>query len=251
MRLEDVVKATRNARDPKDKKIFNNAGQAWNHEFYWKSMTPKPAWPEGVLKDAIEKDFGSVGKLVEEIATAGKEQFGSGWVWLVSKRGKLIVEKTSNAETPMAEGTNCLLAIDVWEHAYYLDYQNERPNYLEAVLSKLTNWKFAADNLSKDQSAPAKSPSNGGRYEEVRQDVAKAFKRPEDIAQSSGLSRDQKIELLEQWELDLRELMVATEENMPGTEPGKTAELLSSVRVLLTKLGADRHGSAATHKHGA
>ena len=148
MKLEEVVRFTASKDGEKEKKIFNNAGQVWNHDFYWRSLSPKAAAPKGELKDAIDRDFGNLDALIEKFATAGKEQFGSGWAWLVSKGGKLSVEKTGNAIDPMAMGINCLLTIDVWEHAYYLDYQNERPKYLEAVLKKLLNWDFAAENLA-------------------------------------------------------------------------------------------------------
>ncbi len=150
MKLEDVVQATADKEGEKEKKIFHNAGQVWNHDFYWRSLVPKTDKPTGALAKAIERDFGDTGTLIEKLAEAGEEQFGSGWAWLVSKRGKLAIEKTHNADNPMAEGVNCLLAIDVWEHAYYLDYQNERPKYLEAVLAKLLNWQFAAENLEKE-----------------------------------------------------------------------------------------------------
>ena len=151
MKLEEIVRATVNAKDgTEEKKIFNNAGQVWNHDFYWRSLTPKSHKPAGDLAKAIERDFGSTDKLIEELAKAGKEQFGSGWAWLVSKEGKLAVDKTSNAIDPMAKGINCLLTVDVWEHAYYIDYRNERPKYLEAVLGKLLNWDFAAQNLAQE-----------------------------------------------------------------------------------------------------
>jgi Fe-Mn family superoxide dismutase len=151
MKLEEVVRATASAKDgTTEHKIFNNAGQVWNHDFYWRSLTPKTHKPSGDLAKAIERDFGSMDKLIEGFATCGKEQFGSGWAWLVSKDGKLAIDKTSNALDPMARGVNCLLAIDVWEHAYYIDYRNERPKYLEAVLSKLLNWDFAAQNLAQE-----------------------------------------------------------------------------------------------------
>ncbi len=150
MRLEEIVRATLNAKDGSDeKKIFNNAGQVWNHDFYWRSIAPKSAAPSGALAQAIE-EFGGKAKLIEELAKAGKEQFGSGWAWVTSENGKLAVEKTANAVDPMARGTNCLLTVDVWEHAYYLDYQNERPKYLEEVLNRLLNWDFAAENLAKE-----------------------------------------------------------------------------------------------------
>ena len=153
MPLEQVVRATVNAKDAQEQKIFNNAGQVWNHDFYWRSLAPKPAKPSGNLKSAIDRDFGSLDDLMEELTTQGKEQFGSGWVWLVSKGGRLSVEKTANAIDPMAKGINCLLTLDVWEHAYYLDYQNELPKYLEAALKNLINWDFAAENLGKESHA--------------------------------------------------------------------------------------------------
>jgi Fe-Mn family superoxide dismutase len=149
MKLEEVVRKTHGARDDAEKKIFDNAGQVWNHDFYWRSLAPKSSRPKGDLKAAIE-EYGGEDKLIEELAKAGKTQFGSGWAWIVSENGKLVVKKTPNAENPMAKGVNCLLTVDVWEHAYYLDYQNERPKYLEAVLKKLLNWDFAADNLAEE-----------------------------------------------------------------------------------------------------
>ncbi|HUO92836.1 MAG TPA: superoxide dismutase [Rhizomicrobium sp.] len=149
MKLEEVVRATAGSDQAPDKKIFNNAGQVWNHDFYWRSLSPKKPTIDGQLKSAIERDFGGVDKLVENLGEAGKEQFGSGWAWLVSKGGKLSVEKTANAENPMAKGVNCLLTIDVWEHAYYLDYQNARAKYLEEI-AKMLNWEFAAENLGQE-----------------------------------------------------------------------------------------------------
>jgi Fe-Mn family superoxide dismutase len=149
MKLEEVVRATAGKDNDKEKKIFNNAGQVWNHDFYWRSLSPKSGMPTGRLKAAIE-EFGGAGKLIEALAEAGKTQFGSGWAWLVSKNGQLSVEKTPNAEDPMSKGVNALLTVDIWEHAYYLDYQNERPKYLEAVLKKILNWDFAAENLSRE-----------------------------------------------------------------------------------------------------
>jgi Fe-Mn family superoxide dismutase len=151
MKLENVVRAT--AGSDKDAKIFNNAAQVWNHDFYWRSLSPKPTSLGGKLETAIKSAFGDVDTFIEKFAEAGKEQFGSGWAWLVSKDGKLSIEKTSNAENPMANGINCLLTVDVWEHAYYLDYQNARPKYLETVLANLLNWDFAGENLDKEAHA--------------------------------------------------------------------------------------------------
>jgi Fe-Mn family superoxide dismutase len=153
MKLEKIVQATAQASDAKERKIFNNAAQVWNHDFYWRSLTPARTEASGKLASAIARDFGSTAELITKLAEAGKDQFGSGWAWLVSKDGKLSIEKTGNAATPMAEGINCLLTVDVWEHAYYLDYQNARPKYLEAVLDRLLNWEFAAENLEKEGQA--------------------------------------------------------------------------------------------------
>lgn len=150
MKLEEIVRATAQAQDDKERKIFNNAGQVWNHDFYWRSLSPARTEPPAELASAIARDFGSISALIAKLAEAGKEQFGSGWAWLISKGGKLSIAKTANAMTPMAQGTNCLLTIDIWEHAYYLDYQNARPKYLEAVLGNLINWNYAADNLARE-----------------------------------------------------------------------------------------------------
>ena len=128
--------------------IFNNAAQAWNHTFYWNSMKPKGGGePPAALKQKIEASFGSLDACKKELATAATTQFGSGWAWLVQDSGKLKVVKTGNAEVPLTQGMKPLLTIDVWEHAYYLDYQNRRGDYVNAVLDKLINWQFAADNL--------------------------------------------------------------------------------------------------------
>jgi Fe-Mn family superoxide dismutase len=145
--LEDIVKAA--AGKPDKKGLFNNSAQVWNHTFYWKSLSPKGGGqPTGKLLDKIKSDFGDFAKFKEDLAKAAVTQFGSGWAWLVLEGGKLKVEQTPNAETPMTvAGKKPLLAIDVWEHAYYVDYRNRRPDYVNAVLDKLVNWEFAARNL--------------------------------------------------------------------------------------------------------
>lgn len=134
----------------KDMGMFNNAGQIWNHTFYWNSMSPNGGGkPTGALADAIDASFGSFENFVKEFTNAGATQFGSGWAWLVAKDGKLEVRKTLNAETPLTEaGVTPLLTMDVWEHAYYLDYQNRRPDYMGAFLEHLVNWDFAAKNFA-------------------------------------------------------------------------------------------------------
>ena len=128
--------------------IFNNAAQAWNHTFYWRSLRPKGGGePPAALKPLIEISFGTVDACKKALAAAATTQFGSGWAWLVLDAGKMKVVKTGNAETPLTKDLKPLLTIDVWEHAYYLDYQNRRADYVKAVLDKLINWGFAADSL--------------------------------------------------------------------------------------------------------
>ena len=129
--------------------IFNNAAQTWNHTFYWRSLRPKGGGePPAALKQKIEASFGNLDACKRDLAIAASSEFGSGWAWLVQEAGKLKVVKTGNAEAPLTKGVKRLLAIDVWEHAYYLDYQNRRADYVNAVLDKLVNWGFASDNLA-------------------------------------------------------------------------------------------------------
>jgi Fe-Mn family superoxide dismutase len=145
--LEEVVR--RSAMDAKATAIFHNAAQAWNHGFYWKSMAPRGGGePEGRLKAALERDFGGTKAFRAAFSKAADGQFVSGWAWLVAdKGGKLGILATADADTPIAHGQRPLLTIDVWEHAYYLDYQNRRPDYVTAWLDKLVNWRFAESNL--------------------------------------------------------------------------------------------------------
>ena len=144
--LEEIILDA--AKDPAKAGIFNNAAQVWNHTFYWHSMKPQGGGkPAGELAKKIDTDFGSYEKFVEEFKAAGATQFGSGWAWLVLDKGKLKVTKTGNADLPLAHGQTALLTMDVWEHAYYLDFQNRRPDYISTFLDKLVNWEFAAQNL--------------------------------------------------------------------------------------------------------
>ena len=144
--LEEVIHAT--AKDEAKQGIFNNVAQIWNHNFFWKSMRPKGGGrPTGDLARAIDDSFGSYDKFREAFKTAGATQFGSGWAWLVVEGGKLKVDKTPNAVNPLVKGSKPLLTYDVWEHAYYLDYQNRRPDFIEAFIDHLVNWDFAAENL--------------------------------------------------------------------------------------------------------
>ena len=146
MTLEKTIAATAGKVDKTA--IFNNAAQTWNHTFYWSSLKPKGGGePPAALKKTIKASFGALDTCKKELAAAAMSQFGSGWVWLVLDGGKLKVVKTGNADSPLTKGMKPLLTIDVWEHAYYLDYQNRRADYIAAVLDKLLNWDFAAENL--------------------------------------------------------------------------------------------------------
>jgi Fe-Mn family superoxide dismutase len=148
MALEDVIKKTAGAADKVG--VFNNAAQIWNHTFYWNSLKPKGGGaPSGAIKAKIEAAFGSYDKFKEDFAQAAVTQFGSGWAWLVADGDAVKLVKTANAEVPFTKGQKPLLTIDVWEHAYYLDWQNRRPDYAKAVIEKLLNWDFANENLAK------------------------------------------------------------------------------------------------------
>ncbi len=147
MALEEVVKR---ASRLKDKALFNNAAQAWNHAFYWKGMKPKGGGsPTGKVAEMLSTAFGSIESFRQEFSKAAATQFGSGWAWLVIDGSALRVTSTANADTPIAEGKKPLLTLDVWEHAYYLDYQNRRTAYIQAFLDHLINWDFVAENLMK------------------------------------------------------------------------------------------------------
>ena len=145
--IEEVITTT--ATDPQKVGVFNNGAQAWNHSFYWNSLTPNGGGePSGELAAKITQDFGSFDKFKEELKSAAATQFGSGWAWLVLDNGTLKVVKTGNAQTPVTSGQKPILTIDVWEHAYYLDFQNRRPDYVASVIDNLLNWEFAAKNFS-------------------------------------------------------------------------------------------------------
>ena len=146
--LEQIVKATAGKADKAG--IFNNAAQVWNHSFYWLCLKPGGAnKPGGKLAGLIDQAFGNYDAFKKEFAQTCITQFGSGWGWLVAEGGAVKLVKTPNAETPLTKGQTPLLTVDVWEHAYYLDYQNKRPDHVNAVIDKLLNWSFAEENLAK------------------------------------------------------------------------------------------------------
>jgi len=140
--LEDIIRAT------KEPKFFNNAAQHWNHSFFWKCLKPGGGGePTGDLADAIKRDFGSFADFKSQFAATAAAQFGSGWGWLVVDGGKLRITSTANADLPLAHGQTALFTVDVWEHAYYIDYRNDRAKFIGTILDSLANWDFAAENL--------------------------------------------------------------------------------------------------------
>jgi Fe-Mn family superoxide dismutase len=142
----EIIKGT--ADQPDSETLFNNAAQVFNHTYYWNSMKPKGGGkPQGLIAEEIEKSFGNYDKFVAEFTDAATTQFGSGWAWLVQDSGYLKVIQTANAGNPITDGMKPLLNIDVWEHAYYLDYQNRRADYVKAFINSLLNWDFAEQNL--------------------------------------------------------------------------------------------------------
>jgi len=145
--LETIIKKT--SGDAAKMGIFNNAAQVWNHAFYWQCMKPNGGGnPSGPISNKIKATWGNYDKFVEEFRNAGVTQFGSGWAWLVLDKDDLKIAKTANADTPIADGMKPLLTVDVWEHAYYLDYQNRRADYLTAFIEKLIHWDFVNANMS-------------------------------------------------------------------------------------------------------
>ena len=151
MSLDRIVVATAGKKAKAKRLIFNNAGQHWNHSFFWKCMAP-PSSRDGVIPASLErriaKDFGGVDRFKKEFVAQGVGHFGSGWIWLIEDGDRLALTATHDADTPLAQGKNALLTCDVWEHAYYLDYQNRRSDFLTTFIDKLANWRFAAANLS-------------------------------------------------------------------------------------------------------
>jgi Fe-Mn family superoxide dismutase len=139
--LEELVRTTEGV-------LFNQAAQVWNHTFFWNSMKPAGGGqPSGNIAAAIVRDFGSLDKFRADFTAAAVGRFGSGWAWLIEDGGKLTITTTANADTPLREGKRCILTLDVWEHAYYIDYRNARPGFVNAFFDHLVNWDFANENL--------------------------------------------------------------------------------------------------------
>lgn len=143
-----LLEVIRKAKDQGDQKLFNNAAQIWNHSFFWQCLAPEGTTkPSARLQEMIDADFGSTAMLIDELAAESVDHFASGWGWLVLDNGKLKVTSLHDADTPAVHGLVPLLTLDVWEHAYYIDYRNERPRFVKTVLEKLVNWDFVSQNL--------------------------------------------------------------------------------------------------------
>jgi superoxide dismutase, Fe-Mn family len=143
-----LIEVIRTAKDKSDNGLFNNSAQIWNHSFFWQCLAPEGSTsPSGRLKEMIEGDFGSHEALLEKLSAESVNHFASGWGWLILNNGKLEVTSLHDADTPVAHGMTPLLTVDVWEHAYYIDYRNERPRFVKSVLQNIVNWDFVAQNL--------------------------------------------------------------------------------------------------------
>jgi Fe-Mn family superoxide dismutase len=163
--LIEVIKA---AKERGDKGLFNNSAQIWNHSFFWQCLAPQGSTsPSGPLKDMIDSDFGGHQQLLEKLATESANHFASGWGWLILNNGKLEVTSLHDADTPVAHGMTPLLTIDVWEHAYYIDYRNERPRFLKSVLENIINWDFVGQNLDGKGLDRADQQGTGARSPEL------------------------------------------------------------------------------------
>lgn len=146
-----LIEVIRAAKDRSDKGLFNNSAQIWNHSFFWQCLAPEGSTsPSGRLKEMIDSDFGGHESMLEKLATESVNHFASGWGWLVLNNGKLEITSLHDADTPVVHGMTPLLTVDVWEHAYYIDYRNERPRFVNSVLENIVNWDFVALNLDGD-----------------------------------------------------------------------------------------------------
>jgi superoxide dismutase, Fe-Mn family len=163
--IETLIASTAQVRGAKQRAIFDNAAQLWNHSFFWQSIAPGGGRPPVDLEDRIQRDFGGFAEFREQFAEAAAALFGSGWIWLVDRKGTLAILSSPNASTPIADGaTRPLLTLDVWEHAYYLDYRNRRDRYTDTFLDHCANWQFAADRM-RSQSAMLHPTTTAARPE--------------------------------------------------------------------------------------
>jgi Fe-Mn family superoxide dismutase len=165
-----LIEVIRAAKEKGDKGLFNNSAQIWNHSFFWQCLAPQgSSTPSGKLKEMIDSDFGGHEALLDALQTESANHFASGWGWLVLNNGKLEVTSLHDADTPVVHGMTPLLTVDVWEHAYYIDYRNERPRFLKSVLQNIINWDFVAQNLDGNGASRADQEGGSGTSSEVRE----------------------------------------------------------------------------------
>jgi len=246
--LEKLIAATRGSDDPAQQAIFNNAGQHWNHSLFWESLSPdgKDGPPAG-LATRIARDFGSFEAFREQFCKAGTGHFGSGWLWLVVENDKLGLIATHDAESPAGTPRHALLCCDLWEHAYYLDHQNKRADFLAAFVDRLANWNLAASRLDTQPTTTSNATIEG-----PAPDPRERFGSPEMLIAYDGMDDPAKMALLEQWHLDLDNRLKAEEEGMSASDPmrqtqesrlaDEAARVKDCLMALLERSGDPPHG---------
>lgn len=194
MELEEIIQESADGQDKQA--LFNNAAQTWNHTFFWHCMSPEGGGrPDGQLGRAIDETFGGLDEFVDEFVSKAGSQFGSGWAWLVLDAGRLKITTTPNAELPMIKGQQALLTCDVWEHAYYLDYQNRRPDFVKTFLNNLVDWDFVAENLAMQGEGASMA---GRRYQDMQHRFARSGKVQERAREAARALEDKEGEDLEE-----------------------------------------------------
>ncbi|MFA7586797.1 MAG: superoxide dismutase [Novosphingobium sp.] len=217
MAVEKIIATTRGSVEPDRVLIFNNAAQHWNHAFFWQCLrAPQQDEPSGALRQLIERDFGCLSRFREAFHHAGVNAFGSGWVWLVLGANGLSIITTHDAETPAGTDQHAILCCDLWEHAYYLDHQNRRAEFLDSFLGHLANWDFAEARLH-DLGIDAQATASADQS--PAPDPRTHFQSPEMLLVSDAFSDEEKLELLKQWHLDLDNRLRAEEEGMSASDP--------------------------------
>jgi len=225
--LEQIIRST--AGKPEYSELFDNAAQAWNHALYWNSLSPGGGGvPPRALRARIDSAFGDIEALKEELRTAATKQFGSGWAWLVLDGAKLRVLKTANAENPVTAQMKPLLAIDVWEHAYYLDFQNRRADHVNALIDKLINWEFAAENLENDLvgNHGEGDPEAAARFNDAQTRFVASARGAKKVREGAAARPDEEAALDE-----AARLGKARSKERTSTDPSKAPELASNPRV--------------------
>lgn len=251
--LEHLIETSRRSAQPHQQAVFNNAGQHWNHSFFWESLSPNGNdGPSGALADRIAQDFGTFATLRELFVRTGRDHFGSGWIWLAVEGGRLTVITTHDGECPVGTDATPLLCCDLWEHAYYLDHQNRRDAFLEAFIGRLANWP-AAEARFADLPAGEVASKEPAKPTGDAPDPRSQFGSPELLVESETLGREQKIAMLEQWHLDLDNRLKAEEEGMSASDPmratqesrlaDEAARVKSCLATLSDRTGEARQGS--------